>query len=266
LIVDVLSLNPLGQAEVTQEIFEAQLPIWTFIVSILIYLLLFIYLWFSYQTIGAYREIIRDKFSSIERINLDWLSFIIRFFVVITIIAMIHNSVPALGNITFSRISLLAMLVFTFYFANKVLLKALNQSQLFSGINLDEKEKYTGSKLDADELDTYKSRISTLMIKEKLFLNPDLSIQELANILEITPKVLSQAINQGFGQKFYDFINSYRCEEVKKILTGPDKKVTIIEAMYQSGFNSKSSFNKEFKKLTGQTPSEYRKSVSDSKN
>ena len=59
-----------------------------------------------------------------------------------------------------------------------------------------------------------------------------------------------------------DFVNTYRCEEVKQILQGPDKKITIIEAMYQSGFNSKSSFNKEFKKLTGQTPSEFKKSKS----
>jgi AraC-like DNA-binding protein len=68
-------------------------------------------------------------------------------------------------------------------------------------------------------------------------------------------------INQGFNQNFFDYINTYRCEQVKRLLKGPDKGFTVTEAMYQSGFNSKSSFNKEFKKLTGQTPKEFRRSL-----
>ena len=86
--------------------------------------------------------------------------------------------------------------------------------------------------------------------------------KDLAEELGVSGKALSQIINQGFDQNFYDFINTFRCEEVKTILQGPDKKMTIIEAMFQAGFNSKSSFNKEFKKLTGQTPSEFKKSLS----
>jgi AraC-like DNA-binding protein len=97
--------------------------------------------------------------------------------------------------------------------------------------------------------------------KDKLYLNPELTIKDLADHIETTVKALSQVINQNFNKKFYDFINSYRCNEVKVILLNSSEKMTVIEAMYQSGFNSKSSFNKEFKKLTGQTPTEFKKTI-----
>jgi AraC-like DNA-binding protein len=260
LIVDVFSLNRAEQAQVTEQIFATDLPAWMFLASMPIYILLFIYLWFSNKAIIAYGIIIKNQYSSIDNINLNWLSFIIRFFTVITLIVMIHNTIPALGSPAFHRFSLIVLLVFTFYFVNKVLLKALNQPQIFSGITLEEKEKYIGSNLSEKELKSYKAQLINLMNEKKPYLDPDLSLQYLAKTLQTNPKVLSQVINQGFNQKFYDFVNTYRCEEVKNILEGSDDEVTIQEAMYQSGFNSKSSFNKEFKKLTGQTPSDFKKS------
>ena len=95
---------------------------------------------------------------------------------------------------------------------------------------------------------------------EKLFLNPDLTIKDVADHIGSNTKNVSQVINQMHQKNFFDYINSYRCAEVKQILKAEENS-TILEAMYHSGFNSKSSFNKEFKKLTGQTPTEYKKSI-----
>jgi AraC-like DNA-binding protein len=98
------------------------------------------------------------------------------------------------------------------------------------------------------------------MTEEHLFLAPELKLDDLADRLGLSPRLLSQVINEGTGSNFYDFINNYRCREVKRLIA-EDENITFLEAMYQSGFNSKSSFNKEFKKLTGTTPSEYRQSL-----
>ena len=78
--------------------------------------------------------------------------------------------------------------------------------------------------------------------------------------MEVRPKVLSQVINESLHQSFFDFVNRYRIEEAKQQLTHPeDEAITILEILYNSGFNSKSSFNTLFKKYTGLTPTEFRK-------
>ena len=86
-------------------------------------------------------------------------------------------------------------------------------------------------------------------------------LQDLADRMHTSLKELSQVINQGSGLNFFDFINSYRCEEVKSIMADADPKVTIMEIVYEAGFNFKSSFNKEFKKLNGITPTEFKRSI-----
>jgi AraC-like DNA-binding protein len=92
------------------------------------------------------------------------------------------------------------------------------------------------------------------------YLNPELTIQHLAGQLKMNPRELSLLINQQLNQNFYDFIAKYRVEKAKELLIlDGDKKLTILEILYQVGFNSKSSFNTSFKKFTGLTPTDFRK-------
>ena len=261
LVYHLIFIDLITQSEVTQKVETAELPVWIYLASLIMYIHILSYLWISWRTLLTYQSIIKDKFSSIDKINLEWLNFMIKAFAVITVIAMIHNMLPVFGNVFFRYSSVIILLLITFYFINRVLVKALNQPAIFSGIALEETEKYASSNLQQEALENHKTQLERLMRDEKQYLNPELTSQELAEQLNISSKILSQVINQGFNKNFFDFVNSYRCEEVKQILQGPDKKMTIIEAMYQSGFNSKSSFNKEFKKLTGQTPSEFKQSL-----
>jgi len=85
-------------------------------------------------------------------------------------------------------------------------------------------------------------------------------INDHAEKVSIPPYHLSQVINTCFNQNFFDFINSYRIKDSRRLLSeqDPDKK-TIIEILYETGFNSKSVFNTAFKKHTGMTPSQFRK-------
>lgn len=101
------------------------------------------------------------------------------------------------------------------------------------------------------------------MESEQLYLDPDLSIDDIAELMHISSKELSQTINQSFGRHFFDFVNSYRIEEAKRMLLDSRNSMTIQEIMYAAGFSSKSSFNTIFKKKTNKTPSQFRQMAID---
>ena len=96
------------------------------------------------------------------------------------------------------------------------------------------------------------------MSEEELFKNNELLINDLAAKLDIHPNYLSQVINEKEGKNFYEFVNSYRLKEFKRLIALPEyKRFTLLSVAFECGFNSKSSFNRYFKKETGQTPSQY---------
>lgn len=117
--------------------------------------------------------------------------------------------------------------------------------------------KYQKTKQADEQLDQYLEKISSFMAAEKPYLNPNLTIDELSGKIEIPPYIISQTINSRLNQNFFNFINSYRVEESKKMLISENDK-TILEVLYNSGFNSKSTFNSIFKRFTGLTPSEFK--------
>jgi AraC-like DNA-binding protein len=92
----------------------------------------------------------------------------------------------------------------------------------------------------------------------RTYTNPNLSLNELAGKLKIQPHILSKVINDGFDKNFFDFINTYRIEEFKKLVQNPRyKHHTFVSLAFEVGFNSKTAFNRSFKKMTSQTPREY---------
>jgi len=101
--------------------------------------------------------------------------------------------------------------------------------------------------------------LSEHLSKNKPFLEPDLTLNELAEQMQISSRQLSTLINIELGKSFFDLINGYRIEEAKRILKeSQDSKLTVLEVMYDVGFNSKSSFNTAFKKYTGTTPTAFK--------
>jgi AraC-like DNA-binding protein len=121
-----------------------------------------------------------------------------------------------------------------------------------------EKRKYMKSGLSAEMAENLHNRLAQLMETEKLFTESELSLSELASRLNTLPNYLSQVINDKEGKNFYDYINKLRIEEFKRLVSRPEnRKYTLLSLSYDCGFNSKSSFNKNFKKVTGQSPSEY---------
>jgi AraC-like DNA-binding protein len=95
---------------------------------------------------------------------------------------------------------------------------------------------------------------------EKIYLNSEMTLPALAGLMECSVNHLSQVINAGFGASFYDYLNSYRIEEAKRILGGADSaSQAILDIPFEVGFNTNSAFYAAFKKSTGQTPAQYRR-------
>jgi AraC-like DNA-binding protein len=106
----------------------------------------------------------------------------------------------------------------------------------------------------------YKTKVTHHMAANKPYLNPNLSLNSFADEISISPKHLSQIINSSFHQNFYHYINSYRIEEcIKKLRDKTQSNDNILDIAFESGFNSKNTFNSAFKKCTGMTPTEFKK-------
>jgi AraC-like DNA-binding protein len=104
----------------------------------------------------------------------------------------------------------------------------------------------------------WKSKIEQMFKEQQLYLDPELSLSDLATKLKTNTSVLSAAINQNFGKNFNDFVNEYRVEEVKRQLKDPaNAHLSLLGVALECGFNSKSTFNRAFKKFTGKSPKEF---------
>lgn len=119
-------------------------------------------------------------------------------------------------------------------------------------------EKYAGSMLSDEHKSLLVSRLDDLIRMEKIFVNDNLSVEDVAIRLGTNSKYISQVINEKYGRNFYNFINAYRVEEAQKLLlSGGLEKYSMLGIAQMVGFGSKSSFNAYFKKITGLTPSEF---------
>jgi len=110
----------------------------------------------------------------------------------------------------------------------------------------------------APELLAWRDKLLALMAEEQPWLEPELTLTEVAKRLRLTPGLLSKVINTGCGQNFNDFVNTYRVREAQRLLADPRfAHYSLVGVALESGFNSRSTFNRVFKKLVGQAPSEF---------
>lgn len=259
------------ELSILHDVISQKIPSYAFLGPALVFLQFYLYVAASQRLIRQFKKMGHDQYADQQRANISWLSSTINFFIICMIVTTLN------GLIGLTPLSKYFYLVFTlvilglFIFINRVLLKALQKPELFALMsepgppNENTPTKYVGSVLTDTESKTILERLQLYMKVEKPYLEAELTLDQLAEQIGVRPKILSQVINELLKQNFFDFINRYRIEEAKRLLTNPeDKKITILEVLYEVGFNSKSSFNTLFKKHTGLTPSEFKQKNSSS--
>lgn len=236
--------------------YEMQISLWNIVLNIsgIFYVVI------TYRLLHAHKKRILSQFSNQEKINLNWLRFL---FYSMAIIWFIIIFIQGDENI-FPAATIFIFLIG--YFGIKQVGIFTNQKEeipVFAAAmppeaSLSEKKKYLKSGLRTEDIQTLHGRLTQLMASEKCYTDPELTLSDLAGRLDIHANYLSQVINEMEGVTFYDYVNAMRIEEFIRLAQNPDnQKFTLLSLAYECGFNSKTAFNRNFKKMTNCAPSDY---------
>src|SRR5690625_2049270 len=246
------------------------------IIHVLLYIADVIYM------INSYRKKIKNTFSNIEKIKLNWLQYFIGGAVLVAGIGAVINFLPTsrpniiigMGKGIYNNITLLSTTLFVYgigymglyqpeVFARQMEKNTSGNIQRNSNRAVEgdeQREQYQKSGLDKREAQQYAEKLYKIMEDKKMYRDSDLTLSDLAEQLGISSHNLTEIINRYIGKNFYDFVNGYRIEEVKRTISDPGSNdLTLLAVGLNAGFNSKSTFNAVFKKQTGVTPSQFRK-------
>lgn len=240
-----------------------------FYFSIVVEVQYFSYIFAVFHALKRYKTIYLENYSNADRTGYQWLYQVTLFFCFAHVFVLLKMGALFLGSesnliqVLYIIISIVALFIICWF-----VLTALYHPQLFTGIKtglvpvhtiLGQKE--TETEKDDETLEAIQ-KLLHFMESEKPYLDFELTLEKLASHLQMPDRDLSILINHHLGKHFFDFINEYRIDKAKEILENPDnRKLTILEVIYQVGFNSKSSFYTAFKKITHQTPTAYRKAA-----
>lgn len=238
---------------------------------ILVHVQIAVYIIAAFMILRKAKKIYLENYAGASMESLKWLfQFTLALSVFFTI-ALFKNIFKFSEQPNISGLLKIGLLLFELIIIFWYLYKALNNPSLFRNIDsklklvediISEEKSSSSSAVNEKEYNAALLKLKQYMIDEKPFLNPSLTIQDISVAIDIPVRDLSLLINHKLEQHFYDFVNTYRIENAMNILKDASKsKVTVLEILYDVGFNSKSSFNTAFKKYTGYTPTEYRKSI-----
>ena len=227
---------------------------------------IFYYLRLSLATVNTHEAWLLKNFSNLKEITLTWLKKLIVYYRLLWLLW-----VPFVATfLLFFRFQLLYFAVVLMLY---ILMLMLTYLTLWIGLegllrgnfilikpNEGKAENKNFTKLTENEISGHMERITQLMVVEKVYLSESLSLREFALHLKADPNLISFILNNHFNSTFYDFVNHYRIEEVKKRMKDPAyKHLTLLGIALESGFNSKTTFNRVFRQLTGTTPTQFQK-------
>ncbi len=236
-----------------------------------LYLSLFIYLYFSYKEFKSHKSVFLENYSNSDLKRYRYIKNLILIVLVLFVLSFINflfryaYQVESFSFAPYVVIITLLML-FSWLIYNGLKSPELFIDKRFAQPLANNKMKYKEGKtplISSEEVKRQVVVVEDFMKNEEPFLDASLTLHSLAGKTEIPAKDLSLLINHHLSKHFFDFVNEYRIEKAKELLSSPDRKeYTVLEILYEVGFNSKSSFNTAFKKHCGLTPTEYRKSQS----
>lgn len=237
---------------------------------------LLIYLYLCLSLIKQYKQQIENYFSSLHRITLGWLrsiylllALLATFWLIEAVARLIWDYYPVtpVSAITIGFAVLLLA-------AGGIIQKDLSSVPAFvqskdtpamPSIQLSSAEHAALSFQSTKQVEVDEqllTRIQSVMVEQELFLNQELTLKEFAAALNLPERLVSQTINQGLSMTFIDFVNQHRVARVKALIKDKTyQHMSLLGIAMESGFNSKSTFNRVFKKMTTKSPSQYQKEV-----
>lgn len=230
----------------------------------------------SVVVLMRYHQAIKQEFSSTDKVTLNWLLYLTLGMTSILLFVLFGAS----DAVVYSSITGLVLCigyfgikqVGVFYataepnssvepvpFAQPT--AAIHEAEVPEGGSV--RAKYDKNKLSEEVVSSIHQLLTELMHEEKPYKNSELTLSELAKRLDVPPNTLSQVINRVEQKNFYEYINAHRVAEFQNLVLQPGSgQYTLLGLAFESGFNSKTSFNRNFKKVTGDAPSDYLKRFS----
>lgn len=213
--------------------------------------------------ITRYKRLLKSTHSNIEKVDTNWVTTLVVGFLIVMVMEVVLSVSKLMSLKAQYDLKVFEYIGLTGYYTMFVLVNLLvfTGIRYFASFEAVHQKEAPKKQLNDELLNPDAARhVDITMREEKLFMEPDVTLDHLAERLEIPSRDLSMLINRHFGVNFYEFINRYRVEEARRLLrTDTDK--TITDIYLEVGFNSKSVFNTFFKKITSVTPSQYRKGV-----
>jgi AraC-like DNA-binding protein len=219
---------------------------------------------------------IRNSYSNVDKIELAWLNiFIVGSVSVWAVVVFAYYLQFLWGENSYAYLLIyVALSLFLYvigykilhrpqiYFYGEEVKEEINFTTIPIQIEKNDEIKtqsYKKSGLNDDMAESYLEKLYEIMIMQKPFVDSKLSLADLSELVGISTHNLSEIINTRLNQNFYDFINGYRVEEVKRLIEeDKENKYNLLSLAFEAGFSSKSSFNNIFKRITGNTPSQFR--------
>jgi AraC-like DNA-binding protein len=227
--------------------------------SIVLYYIVILYL------IKKHRENIKNKYSYIESIDLNWLkTFVISSLVIFSLNILLFN----LNNyFHFTEDHKLSLIAFSFStgFIFYIGYFGIKQGRIFADTQIVDTEqpiqisnKDKANSIEKKDYSDIIQRLILLMEQQQPHLDPELNLAKLSSLMKTKPELISEILNSSLNQNFFDFINKYRIEEFKlKCLSDESKNLSVIGIAYDCGFNSKAAFYRAFNKFEGISPTVY---------
>ncbi|MGB5821376.1 MAG: helix-turn-helix domain-containing protein [Saonia sp.] len=233
-----------------------------------------VYCVFALQKLIRFQVLVKLNYSNLENKDLNWAKYLLMgaiFIISIDLSTSIYELFAGDAGMDigyFSVIPIVFLMAYLGYYGvsqSKVLLPDflwnISETKDIFAPNHQKKGplKYT---YDEEQMKILRSDLTTVMNEQKPYLDENLTLSSLSDRFQVSDKKLSTLLNQHMNTSFYDYVNRFRVEEVKKmILDTANEKYTLLAIAYDCGFKSKSSFNRIFKKETGISPKDYRKKV-----